>query len=95
MGQRGDAATALVEADYGVDAAAGTGANGPADVGGSWRTSAASSARAEPAAGPATAKETVDEGCAVATGLWPVFGCTACLRQADGPQGRGYRRLRY
>jgi len=60
LGQRGDAATALVEADYGVDAASGTGVNGPADVGGSWRTSAASSARAEPATERAVAKATVN-----------------------------------
>jgi len=33
--------------------------------------------------------------CAVATGLWPVFGCGALYARRDGLQGRGYRRLRY
>jgi len=60
LGGRGDAATALAEADYLINAATGTSANDPADVGGSYRTSTASSARTEPAAERAITKETVE-----------------------------------
>jgi hypothetical protein len=59
LGGRGDAATALAEADYDVDAATCTDANRPANVGDSCRASTASSARAEPTAERAIAKETV------------------------------------
>jgi len=62
LGGRGDAATALAEADYHIDAATQSSANGPANVGCSCRASAASSARAEPAAKGAVANETLDEG---------------------------------
>jgi hypothetical protein len=59
LGGRGDAATALAEADYRIDAATQSSANGSANVVDSCRGSAASSACAEPAAGRAIAKETV------------------------------------
>jgi hypothetical protein len=63
LGGRGDAATALAEADYHIDAATQSSANGPANVIDSCRASAASSARAEPPAERAIANETIDEGC--------------------------------
>jgi len=62
LGGRGDAATALAEADYHIDAATQSSANGPPNVVDSCRARAASSARAEPAAGRAIAKEAVKVG---------------------------------
>jgi hypothetical protein len=46
LGGRGDAATAPAEADYDVDAATGSSAKRPANVGESSRAGAASSTRA-------------------------------------------------
>src|ERR1700756_4623769 len=83
LGGRGDATTALVEADNHIDVATSSGidSRSPANVGDSCRASAASSARAEPAAERAIAKKTVRRAvCAIATGVWPALAAL-CLHE--------------